>query len=36
MVAVARSAPDGYKLLVTSNGSTAIAGNLRQLSYDAE
>ena len=36
MVAVARSAPDGYKLLVTSNGSTAIAGNLRQVSYDAE
>jgi tripartite-type tricarboxylate transporter receptor subunit TctC len=36
MVAVARSAPDGYKLLVTSNGSTAIAPNFRQVSYNAE
>jgi tripartite-type tricarboxylate transporter receptor subunit TctC len=36
LLAVARSTPDGHKLLVTSNGSVAIAGNLRQVSYDAE
>jgi tripartite-type tricarboxylate transporter receptor subunit TctC len=36
MVAVARASPDGHKLLVTSNGSTAIAPNLRPVSYDAE
>ena len=36
MVAVARSAPDGHKLLVTSNGSIAIAQNFRQVSYNAE
>ena len=36
LLAVARSTPDGHKLLATSNGSVAIAGNLRQVSYDAE
>jgi tripartite-type tricarboxylate transporter receptor subunit TctC len=36
LLAVARSTPDGHRLLVTSNGSVAIAGNLRQLSYDPE
>jgi tripartite-type tricarboxylate transporter receptor subunit TctC len=33
---VARSTPDGSKLLVTSNGSIAIAPNLLQVHYDAE
>ena len=36
LVAVARSAPDGHKLLTTSNGSVAMAGHLRKVSYDAE
>jgi tripartite-type tricarboxylate transporter receptor subunit TctC len=36
LVAVARSAPDGHRLLTTSNGSVAMAGNLRKVSYDAE
>jgi tripartite-type tricarboxylate transporter receptor subunit TctC len=36
MIAVARAAPDGYRLLVTSNGSIAIAQNLRQVTYDTE
>jgi tripartite-type tricarboxylate transporter receptor subunit TctC len=36
LVAVARSAPDGHKLLTTSNGSVAMAGNLRKVNYDAE
>lgn len=36
LVAVARSAPDGYRLLTTSNGSVAMAGNLRKVPYDAE
>lgn len=33
---VARSTPDGYKLLVTSIGSIAIAPNLLQVHYNAE
>jgi tripartite-type tricarboxylate transporter receptor subunit TctC len=36
MTAVARSAPDGYRLVVTSGGSIAIASNFRKVGYDAE
>jgi tripartite-type tricarboxylate transporter receptor subunit TctC len=36
LMAVARSTPDGYRLLVTSNGPIAIAKNFRQVSYDVE
>ena len=36
MMAVARAAPDGHKLLVTSNGSVAIVQNFRQVGYNAE
>ncbi|MEA2980863.1 MAG: hypothetical protein QOF09_2686 [Alphaproteobacteria bacterium] len=36
LVSVARAPADGYRLLSTTSGSVALAGNLRQVSYDAE
>jgi tripartite-type tricarboxylate transporter receptor subunit TctC len=36
LVSIVRAPPDGYRLLSTTSGSIALAGSLRQVSYDAE
>jgi tripartite-type tricarboxylate transporter receptor subunit TctC len=36
LVSVVKAPPDGYRLLSTTSGSIALAGNLRQVSYDSE
>jgi len=36
VTSVVRAAPDGYKLLATSNGPIVVAGNFRAISYDPE
>jgi tripartite-type tricarboxylate transporter receptor subunit TctC len=36
LMSIVRAAPDGYRLLSTTSGSIALAGSLRQVSYDSE
>jgi tripartite-type tricarboxylate transporter receptor subunit TctC len=36
LMSIVRALPDGYRLLSTTSGSIALAGNLRPVSYDSE